>query len=256
MLMTQLVGRLGRNDARLIGRDSFLIFMFLFAVIIALVLRFGLPWMNDYLATAGIMPGETIGISLSAVYPMFVAYLGFYTGALLVGTIFGFILLDEKDNNTLKAMLVTPVPLKHYLAYRVALPAVIAFFITLAMALLINQALLPLWQMILIAVGASFTAPIVALFFATFAEDKLQGFAYSKFGGISGWAFLIGWFIPQPWQWLLGLFPPFWVGKAYWLALDGVTWWWLALIVGTVLQLGLIRLLIQRFNQVAYRQLH
>lgn len=254
MLMTQLVGRLGRNDARLIGRDSFLIFMFSFAAIIAVVLRLGLPWMNDYLAANGIMPGATIPISLSAVYPMFVAYLAFYTGALLVGTIFGFILLDEKDNNTLKAMLVTPVPLQHYVTYRVALPAVMAFFVALGMALIINQALLPLWQMALIALGASLTAPIVALFFATFAEDKVQGFAYSKFGGISGWAFLIGWFVPQPWQWLIGLFPPFWVGKAYWLALDGVTWWWLALIAGIILQLALIRLLITRFNQVAYRQ--
>lgn len=253
MLMTQLVGKLGRNDAKLIGRDSFLIFMFLFAAVIAIVLRFGLPWMNSYLAEKGVLPGETISMSLSDIYPMFVAYLAFYTGALLVGTIFGFVLLDEKDNNTLKAMLITPVPLKHYVAYRVGLPAVMAFFITLGMALLINQVLLPLWQMVLVAAGASLTAPIVALFFATFARDKVQGFAYSKFGGISGWAFLIGWFVPEPWQWLIGLFPPFWVGKAYWLALGGVNWWWVALIVAVILQLALIRLLIERFNKVAYR---
>lgn len=253
MSVTQLVARLGRNDAKLIGRDSFLIFMFLFAAIIATVLRFGLPWMNDYLAENGILPSETISISLSDVYPMFVAYLPLYTGALLVGTVFGFVLLDEKDHNTLKAMLVTPVPLNHYVTYRVALPAFMAFFITLGMALFVNQALLPLWQMIVIAMGASFTAPIVALFFATFAEDKVQGFAYSKFGGISGWAFIIGWFVPEPWQWLIGLFPPFWVGKAYWLALDGVSGWWMALMVGIVLQLGLIQLLINRFNKAAYR---
>lgn len=251
MTLTQLAGKLGRNDARLIGRDNFLIFMFLFAAIIAAVLRLSLPWMNDYLAANGILPGATAGLSLSDIYPMFVAYLAFYTGALLVGTVFGFVLLDEKDNNTLKAMLVTPVPPRHYIAYRVALPAILAFFVTLGMALFINQALLPLWQMMVIAAGASLTASIVALFFATFAQDKVQGFAYSKFGGISGWAFLIGWFVPQPWQWLIGLFPPFWVGKAYWLALEGAPFWWLALIVGIVLQLALIRLLIARFNKIA-----
>jgi fluoroquinolone transport system permease protein len=253
MSTTQLVARLGRNDVRLIGRDRFLLFMFMFAAYIAIALRYGLPWMNDFLAAQGIMPGATISISLSDIYPMFVAYLGFYTGALLVGTVFGFVLLDEKDNKTLKAMMVTPVRPTQYVTYRVALPAFLAFFVTLGMALFINLAQLPLWQMVLIAAGASLTASIVALFFATFAQDKVQGFAYSKFGGISGWAFLIGWFVPAPWQWLFGLFPPFWVGKAYWLALEGVSWWWVALLVGIVLQLGLIRLLVRRFHDVAYR---
>jgi fluoroquinolone transport system permease protein len=254
MQMTQLIGKLGRSDVKLIGRDSFLIFMFLFAAIIATVLRFGLPALNTYLAENGVMPGETIPLSLADIYPMLVAFLAIYTGALLVGTVFGFVLLDERDHNTLKAMLVTPVPLKQYVLYRVGGPAILAFVIILGMALFINQALLPLWQMILISAGGALAAPIAALFFATFAENKVQGFAYSKFGGISGWAFLIGWFVPEPWQWLIGLFPPFWIGKAYWLALEGNGWWWLALIAGIVLQGGLINWLIQRFNNVAYRQ--
>ena len=54
----------------------------------------------------GIMPGDTLKMSLSDVYPMLVAYMALYTGAMLVGTDFGFVLLDEKDQNTLKAMLV------------------------------------------------------------------------------------------------------------------------------------------------------
>lgn len=253
MLMTQLVTRLGRNDAKLIGRDSFLIFMFLFAAIIATVLRFGLPALNSYLSETGIMPGETIPLSLADVYPMLVAYMALYTGALLVGTVFGFMLLDEKDQNTLRAMLITPVPLSKYVAYRLGMSAVFAFVIVLGMVLIINQALLPLWQMILLAAGGALAAPIVTLFFAVLAENKVQGFAYSKFGGISGWFIMIGWFIPQPWQWLFGLFPPFWIAKAYWLALEGSSWWWLALLVGIVLQLALIRWFVQRFNKVAYR---
>lgn len=253
MLMTQLAGKLGRSDAKLIGRDRFLIFMFAFAIIIAAVLRFGLPWLNTYLAETGIMPGDTIPIRLAQLFPMLVAYMGLYTGALLVGTVFGFVLLDERDHNTIKAMLVTPVPLSRYLLYRVGGTAVLAFFIVLGMVLFINQLLLPLWQMLLIVAGASLTAPIIMLFFATFAANKVQGFAYSKFGGISGWTIMIGFFIAEPWQWLIGLYPPFWISKAYWLALEGRSSWWFALIVGIVLQTGLISWLIQRFNKVAYR---
>ena len=253
MLMTQLVTRLGRNDAKLIGRDSFLIFMFVFAAIIALVLRLGMPALDSYLAETGVMPGETIPISLSDVYPMLVAYMALYTGALLVGTVFGFVLLDEKDQHTLKAMLVTTVPLSKYVAYRVGTSAVFAFVIFLWMVLIIIQALLPLLQMILFSAACALAAPIITLFFAVLAENKVQGFAYSKFGGISGWFILIGWFIPQPWQWICGVFPPFWVAKAYWLALDGSSWWWVVLLVGIVLELALIGWFLRRFNKVAYQ---
>lgn len=252
MLMAQLAVKLGRNDAKLIGRDSFLIYMFAFAAIIAAVLRYGLPWMDSYLADSGVMPSETIPINLADVYPMLVAFMALYTGALLTGTVFGFVLLDERDQNTLKAMLVTPVPLDHYVLYRVTVPAILAFVIILGMALFINQALLPLWQMILISAGGALMAPIASLFFATLAENKVQGFAYSKFGGISGWFIMIGWFVPEPWQWLCGVFPPFWISKAYWMALEDNGFWWVALTIGIVLQVGLIGWLMQRFNKVAY----
>lgn len=252
MQMTQLVRNLGRSDIKLIRRDSFLIFMFCFVVIIAAVLRYGLPWMNIYLMENGVLPNETVAISLADVYPMLIAFMGFYTGSLLVGSVFGFILLDEKDQNTIKAMLVTPVSAQQYALYRVGLPAILAFFIILGMVLFINQALLPLWQLILLSAGGALTAPIISLFYATFAANKVQGFAYSKFGGISGWTIMIGWFVPEPFQWLIGIFPPWWISKAYWLALAGNTWWWVALIIGIILQLGLIKLLLQQFNKVVY----
>lgn len=253
MQITQLVSKLGRSDVRLIGRDRFLVFMFVFVAYIATVLRFGLPWLNTYLAENNIMPGETIPIGLADIYPMLVAYLAIYTGALLVGTVFGFVLLDEKDHHTLKAMLVTPVPLSQYAFYRAGLPAILAFVIIVAEVLFINQALLPLWQLFLISAGAALTAPIVALFFATFAENKLAGFAYAKFIGISGWTILVGFFVPEPWQWLIGLFPPFWISKAYWMALEGQGLWWAALIAGIVLQVGMINWFLKRFSKVAYR---
>jgi fluoroquinolone transport system permease protein len=227
--------------------------MFLFAVYIAVALRYLLPWANTYLAEHGVMPGETIPVALSEIYPMLVAYMAVYTGALLVGTVFGFVLLDEKDNNTLQAMLVTPVPLRRYVLYRVCGPALFAFFIILGMILFIGQALLPLWQLALIAAAGALTAPIVSLFFATFADNKVQGFAYSKFGGISGWTILVGYFVAEPSQWLIGLFPPFWVGKAYWMALEGRPLWGAALALGIVLQIGLIAVLVRRFTTIAYR---
>jgi fluoroquinolone transport system permease protein len=253
MQMTQLVRKLGRNDVKLIGRDSFLIFMFSFAVIIATVLRFGLPAFNEFLLANDILNETTFITSMTAVYPMIVAYMGIYTAALLVGTVFGFMLLDEKDDHTITAMLVTPIPLQQYLIYRILAPVVLTFFIIIGMVLFINQALIPIWQLLLIATGGALTAPIISLFFATFATNKVQGFALSKFGGISGWSIMLGWFVPMPLQLLIGLFPPFWVTKAYWMILEGNDLWWAALIIGIITQIALIAFLMRRFTASAYK---
>lgn len=252
MQMTQIIRTLGRSDAKLIGRDRFPLFMFGFIVYIIVALRLLLPWANTYLAENGILPNASFSRSLVDFYPIIIAYMAIYTGAMMVGTIVGFMLLDEKDHNTLKAMLVTPVRFQQYALYRVGLPAILAFVIVMVMVLGINQALIPGWQLLFIAAGAAFLAPLTTLFFAIVAENKVQGFAYAKFTGISGWVIMLGWFIPEPWQWLLGIFPPFWVSKAYWMALDGRQWWWLVLAVGVVFQVGVIYWLVQRFNKVVY----
>lgn len=252
MQMTQIVRKLGRNDIKLIGRDSFLVSMLLYIFIIAVVLRYALPWLDNYLVENGVLPNETITFGLTDIYPMIVAYLSIYIGAVLVGVIFGFMLLDEKDDNTLKAMLVTPISLNQYLLYRVGVPTVVAFFGVLGQMLIINQALVPLWQMLLIAAGAALTAPIAALFFATFAANKVQGFAMTKFVGVAGLTILLGWFVAEPLQFLIGLFPPFWVAKAYWMALEGRDLWLGALLIGVVTQVVLLWALTRRFNKVAY----
>ncbi len=235
MQMTTLVRKLGPNDARLIRRDSFLIFMLAYVVIIAVVVRFLLPWLSNYLIENNILNSETFITSLDELYPMLIAYMGIFTaGCVLVGTVFGFLLLDERDDNTLKAMLVTPVPLSQYTLYRVGIPAIIAAFAIIFILLVINQALLPLGQLILVALVGSLAAPIVALFYATFAANKVEGFAYAKFVSLAAFLIVAAWFVPEPFQFLFGLFPPFWVSKAYWMALEGNALWWLALLIGAV----------------------
>lgn len=253
MQLTQLVRTLGPTDLKLLGRDRFLLVLLGFIVYIGVLMRFGLPWLNTYLAANGVLPSETAALHLSDVYPMLVAFFAIFDGALIAGTVSGFMLIDEKDDRTLQAMLVTPVPFRQFVLYRVGVPAVMSVFIVTALVLFIGQALVPLWQLLLIAAGASLAAPMVALFYAIFSANKVQGFAMAKFVGIAGWVILVGWFIDEPWQWLFGLFPPFLVSKAYWLAFAGDARWWLALVAGIVLQLGMLWVMVRRFHAVAYR---
>ena len=240
----------GGNDVKLLGRDRFLLLMFLFGLVLAGALRYILPWIDGSLASGGIMPGSLTEMRFSDFYPLAVAHMVIYSGASLVGAIYGFMLLDERDDHTIISMMITPISLNRFVLYRIGSCALLAAVMIIAMVYLAGFKLLPVWQILLIAVAASLAAPILALFYATVAENKVQGFAYAKFGGIAAWTILIGWFIADPWQWLFGIFPPFLISKAYWMALTGDSLWWLALVLGIILQSVLIGWQIRWFTKV------
>jgi len=215
-------------------------------LVLSLAVRFLLPWLNLYLAQQEILPGLA-PFALSTLYPLLISYMVLYQAPVLAGCVFGFLLLDEKDDKTLMALLVTPVPLWHYLLYRAVIAMLFGTLLTLAMALIIGQALVPPLSLLVFVLAAALTAPIVMLFFALVAENKVQGFAMTKFTGVAGALILVSWFLPAPWQHLVGLFPPFWISKAYWLALAGSSGWGWALLLGVGLQLALMSYLLWRF---------
>lgn len=249
MQFSKALTHIGRNDARVISRDSFLLLMTGYILGITILMRYALPWLNNRLAA-----NDAIPFALATHYPMLIAFIALFNGALLGGTIVGFVLLEEREDGTIQAMLVTPLPVPTYLSYRVLLPTVFGFMlVTAQMLILSNLVALSFWQMLLLALGASLTAPIASLFFASFAENRVQGFALMKFTGIGGFVIAGGWFVAEPLQYLFGLFPPFWVSKAYWMTLNGSTLWWAALGLGVGLQLALIAWLMRRFNNVIYR---
>ncbi|NRA89382.1 MAG: hypothetical protein HRU28_18790 [Rhizobiales bacterium] len=74
---------------------------------------------------------------------------------------------------------------------------------------IIDLAMLPFGQILLFSAAGSLFSVLSALFLVLTADNKIQGFAMGKFLSIGGWVMMVGWFIPQPWQWLVGIFPPF-----------------------------------------------
>src|SRR5690606_35509740 len=133
MQFTKVVQNLSRNDAKLIGRDSFLVMILAYVIGLSIFLRFAMPWLDSYL-----IENTDFGIQLRDYYPVAVAFASVFLGAVMAGMVFGFVLLDEKDDNTLKAMLVTPMPMSQYSAYRVLVPAVLSFIIVLAEVYIMN----------------------------------------------------------------------------------------------------------------------
>jgi fluoroquinolone transport system permease protein len=246
MQLPAAITKLGRNDTRLIGRDSFLTGLFAYLLIVALAMRFALPWLAEAAASS-----PDVAVDVTALYPLIVGYMILFLGAVVAGMMIGFVILDERDDGTLIALMVTPLPLTFYLAYRVLVPALLAFIVLIAEVLLVGIHLIPLGQTVVIAAAMSLVGSMTALFTATFAQNKAQGFALMKIAGSSGLLLVAAWFVAEPLQYLFGLFPPYWFVKAYWLAAAGDAAWPLFLLIGVAYSALVIGLLIRRFVKVA-----
>ena len=72
--------------------------------------------------------------------------------------------------------------------------------------------------------GAAF-APVIAFFLAGFASNKVEAFAIMKILGLTGMLPIGAWFLPEPWQWVSGLYPPSLICKAWWVAEEGGALW-------------------------------
>ena len=240
--------RLGRNDTRIIGRDSFLSGLFIYMLIVAVVMRFALPWLSEAAAANADIPFD-----VALLYPLIIGYMILYLGAIVAGVTIGFVVLDERDDGTLKALMVTPLPLTHYLAYRVLMPAAIAFVIVMAEVLIVNIPLIPLGEMVIIAAAAALIGSMASLFVATVSQNKVQGFALMKILGSAGILLMGAWAVAEPAQYLFGLFPPYWFVKAYWAAAAGLAEWPLLLLIGVAYSGLVIVLLIRRFVYIAHR---
>ena len=253
MSFFSIIPNFARNDRKLIFRDNFLVLMIFISILIAVVARYLLPWADATLMEKGLMPSASIPFAFADTFPMFVAFTALYNGGIISGMMAGFLLLDEKDEGTLTALIVTPVPLHHYTIYRFGLAAIFSAVIMFIMMQIIGLELLPVWQLALFCLSASLVSTLVALFLVLTAQNKVQGFAMGKFTSIAGFIIMGGWFLPENWQWLLGIFPPFLVHKAYWLALEGNNLWWVALALASLIQVAAIYWMAKKFNQLVYK---
>ena len=240
---------LGRNDVKLIGRDSFLIGLFFYIFIVSLAMRFLIPWAAEQLAL-------NAGFDLVPLYPMLASFFACITmGGVLAGMLTGMVVLDEKDDNTLMAMMVTPVPIMWYLAYRVIAPMIVSFLAIITSIYIMNLegTILPWEQLIPIAAGGAFIAPTVMLVVSNFANNKVEGFAQLKALGASGLVVMGAWFIEPPAQFLAGFYPPYWIAKAYWQAVEGASDWWIFLIIGVIYLSVCMYLLLRLFQRNMHR---
>lgn len=234
----------GPVDLKNLRRERLLIGLTVLVGVLVLLYRYAIP------ALAGLLLARA-GFDLTPYYDLVMSmYVG--TAAGTAGMIVGFLLLDERGDRTLTALLVTPLPVGSYLSYRLTAPLLLAFVLTALTYPLVGLAPLGVADVIAVSALASFAGPAAALFLATFAENKITGLALTKVINALGVLPVLAYFLPSGWQLLVGVVPGFWPMKVLWLAAAGEPYGW-HVAAGVVVNAAVVWWLLRRFETVVRR---
>lgn len=242
--MVRVMRAFGANDLRNIRRDSMMLTFALAPLLAVVVLRIAVPIATELLT-------ERYSLDLTPYYPLLLSLfvLGLPVG---FGGLAGFMILDERDEDTLTALRVTPASMSGYAGYRIATAVLLSLLYTLgciSLTGLAPAALLP--DLVLAALLAGLFAPVVALALVTLANNKVEGLAISKAFGVFVLGPLAAYFVAPNWQLLFGIVPTYWPAKAFWIATEGGDYW-PYLLAGAIYNLLLAFLLLRHFWKRLY----
>ena len=198
---------LAKNDSKIIGRDPMLLVSMFAPFILLAFAVFGFPLVSD-------LTTKYFNFPLDVYFPF--GYLFFLPIIpMLLGMVYGFMLLDERDGGIISYLSITPFGKGGYLSVRMLVPVIFSF--VLCFLFFISTGLFHNQQIIFktfIALIISFEAPIMLLFLGAFADNKVEGLAISKGFGIFLVAMPLDAFLHGSWRWLLSFSPLWWIERA------------------------------------------
>lgn len=205
-------------DLRRITRDPLMAGIIIAPLAIALVFRFALP--DPHIMAAGLTSylGVELGAAVSLAAPLLLMSVLLAIAPGLVGAIYGLLLVNERDEQTLMAIRVMPVSFAGYIAARLFIPLVFSVGMTIIAYPLAGLAPLPMGMVALLAVTNGTSAPVVALAMAAFARNKMAALAVMRVANSVLALPVLAYFAAPPMLYLAWLSPAYWQMKAHWLA--------------------------------------
>jgi fluoroquinolone transport system permease protein len=213
----RLLRALLKADLRKLGRDPVLLASALVPILLAALLRLGLPVAE--VALAGLEPPFDLGPHRATIAGGALA-----VSTMMAGWVVGFMLLEERAQRMLPAIGVTPLTRRGFVLWRLALPTLIALLGAVVVLVFGRYGAPELGRGLAAAALLACSAPCFALALVAFADNEVEGLALAKFGGLAFMLPLLGFYIEGPWAWAAGVLPPFWALRLY----AGGPWWLLA----------------------------
>jgi fluoroquinolone transport system permease protein len=230
---------LSLRDTRNIGRDPILMIAVFTPLLLALCLRFGVPILSTMLKSQ-------FGFVLTDHLTFFACMLLTIVPAML-GMLIGLLLLDERDEGLLSYYAVTPLMKKGYLFYRLGNPVAISFTFSIVLLFVAGLTQISVLKTVPAVLMLSLETPVIALFIAVAADNKVEGLAVAKASSILLLAPIINYFLQEQWQWVAMWLPTYWPSEALLAAEVDTGSYVLALLIGFALHVLLLWLFLRKF---------
>lgn len=192
---------MARLELKTISRDSTLVILSLAPLLIAVVIRFGLPALLPLLPESFVLADHALFIlSVLLLFP-----------PMLLSMITGYTLLDDRDAGLLLYLDATPLRRTGYLRFRLIAPVLLSFLYGFLMSYGTGLGAPPLGRMILMHLMAGMEAPVGLLLMAGLAGNKVEGLAVGKMLSLMSIAPFVVYFAPGGWSLIGLLLPQGWV---------------------------------------------
>lgn len=183
-------------------RDPMMIFLIAYPIILALIVRIGVPYTED-----------KFHFSLLPYYHIIIAALLLLTAA-VTGGVIGFSILDDRDDKVLYAIDVSPVSFNLFMGFKFMMSFALTYISSILAVLIVDIGEIPLYALLLVTATTSLFSIVSAMFVNFFATNKVEGFAMMKAGAIIIIFPIVSMFFTDYKEFFFGFEPNFWSVKA------------------------------------------
>ncbi len=182
-----------QKDFRIIYRDGLNVFVFFFAIVLALAARAVVP----------LVPIDNFDLYLAPAVMLF-------AGPML-GTLLGFTLIEEREQNTWLLLRVLPISQVSLFGYIAAASCVLSVVMSLVAAAVYGLPVAEPGRFALMVVAAAPATPLMMLILGAATSNKVEGLALGKIVSSLGIVPALVFVLPAPWQTLLWWHPLYWI---------------------------------------------
>ncbi len=191
-----------KSEIKKWSRDSLMGFMFVYPIIFGLLGRYFLPWLSKKYGFNFTPFNDLILVILVLIVP--IAY----------GALIGFSILEDRDDNVLTNIKITPLSIHQFLSFRLVAVYLLCVLATIFVMWFSKVGNISMKDIISISLLASLEAPISGLLINSFAKNKIEGFAVMKVGGSIMIFPIVALFFRGTRELFFSFAPGFWYAKA------------------------------------------
>ncbi len=182
-------------------RDPMTRFMLFYPLLFGVIGRYALPVIADNSGFSIESNADFILVALTLMMPI------------IYGAVIGFSILDDRDDQIINSVRITPLNLNFFMIFRLAMVYLLAFAASIFVMWFVEIGTLAWKDILLIAFLASFSAPLTGLLINIFANNKIEGFAIMKLVGMIIILPIISLFFNDARELFFAVIPAFWPGK-------------------------------------------